>query len=94
MTDEIIPIPKWLQISYARLLRKFRDKKFNLSEARVCLHPHLKKSVNIIIHDLRSAGWLVAHLNKDDIRKFKYELVQPNYVFRKMADSLPGSHKK
>ena len=93
MTDEIIPIPKWLQISYARLLRKFENRKFDMTAARTCLHPHPKKSVNVIIHDLRSAGWVVAHLNRNDIQNYHYELVQPNKVFRKMADDLPGSHK-
>ena len=86
MTDKLStmtsPIPKWLQVNYVSLFIKFDNRKFTLDEARKCLNC---KSVSVILTELRQAGWLVAHLNQKDIRKYNYELVPLNKIFRGMC---------
>ncbi len=77
------PIPAWIQIRYAILWKKFKDKEFTFEQAEKILKKN-QKGINVFFSDLRKAGWLEVSLNSDDTRKRVYNLKSPEQAYKEM----------
>lgn len=77
------PIPKWIQLRYATLLKKFGLNEFTLDEAIPVL-AEKKEVCVVILSNLRRHGWLKLILDEYDARKKIYTLIKPEDVILKM----------
>lgn len=77
------PLPKWIQVRYAKLWNKFKDKEFTLEQAEKVLKN--KKGINVFFSDLRKAGWLDVSIDKEDTRKRAYKLKNPEMAIKEMV---------
>lgn len=70
-------LEKWLETRRSVLWKAFEDKQFTRSDAAIILREKLgddEKSVNVILSELRKAGWLEARADPSDARKKIYKL--------------------
>ena len=79
------PIPKWLQESYALLLKRFGENEFSFSSCKKVLRKDKEKIVSIALSQLRKAGWLeISRLDSEDSRKRYYRLRKLDEIFGDM----------
>ncbi|TKJ17062.1 hypothetical protein CEE44_00825 [Candidatus Woesearchaeota archaeon B3_Woes] len=76
------PLPKWIQIRYAILWNKFKDKEFTFEQAKKALKDDA--GINVFFSDLRKAGWLEVNIDDKDSRKRLYKLKNPEEGFKGM----------
>ena len=77
------PLPKWIQLRYAKLWNKFKDKEFTLEDAEKVLKN--KAWINVFFSDLRKAGWINIALDEKDTRKRIYQLKSPEEAIKNMG---------
>ena len=87
-------LPKWIMERYIVLWRNFSDKPFTREDVARLLK-NLKKPddgsvINLLLSELRKAGWLKAEFDQSDARKRVYTLkiIDFNKSFKEVANSL------
>jgi len=70
-------LPKWVESRYNLLWSKFKEKPFRVEEAEKVLEESRIENlegINMLISELRKAGWLTVELDPKDSRKRNYRL--------------------
>ena len=87
-------LPKWIMERYIVLWRNFSDKPFAREDVARLLK-NLKKPddgsvINLLLSELRKAGWLKVEFDQSDTRKRVYTLkiIDFNKSFKEAANSL------
>ena len=74
-------LPNWLQNKYSVLYNEFEDKKFSREDAVKILGQD-KKTVSVILSDLKKSGFLKIETDPNDARKSLYRLKPREEVIR------------
>jgi type I restriction enzyme M protein len=72
-----VGLEKWLETRRSALWKAFERKQFTRSDAVAALREKLRddaKSVNVVLSELRKAGWLEVRVDPNDARKKIYKL--------------------
>jgi type I restriction enzyme M protein len=72
-----VGLEKWLETRRSALWKAFEEKQFSRSDAVAVLREKLRddeKSVNVVLSELRRAGWLETQVDPTDARKKIYKL--------------------
>jgi len=70
-------LPKWVENRYKVIWDKFKDNPFRVEEAEKVLEDNRVESlegINMLISELKKAGWLTVELDPKDSRKRNYRL--------------------
>ena len=81
MTD---PLPKWIQVRYAALWKKFGATEFSFEKAEKVLKDNA--GINVFFSDLRKAGWVTVSLDEKDTRRRVYKLKSPIDAINEMVN--------
>lgn len=71
------PLPKWLQLRYASLWREFGNDEFTFEEARKLLEDS-EETLNVVISEMKKAGYVGVSVDSKDGRKRLYKLISPD----------------
>ena len=77
-------IPKWVQIRYAKLWNKYKEKDVSYSDIEKVLKIDKKNTISVFLNELRTAGWITIKLDENDARKRSYLLKSPDMVVKEM----------
>ena len=80
-----ITIPRWLEIRYEALFDAFQEKSFTREDAYRVLREKFrdpKNNINVILSELRKAGWLEAIIDEADARRRVYILKSRRDIIR------------
>ena len=81
------PLPKWLQLRYAKLLMSFSYEAFTHTEAKKVLKDTDEKALAVILSELRKKGWLTVAPEKTDSRRKNYKLKSSKKIFFEMESA-------
>ena len=86
------PIPKWVMLSYSKLLSAFGEKPFTSEQAKKILD----NKTAPILHKLNKSEWIeFVGFDKDDTRKRFYKLKNPQEALSNLQeDEKNGKPKK
>jgi biotin-(acetyl-CoA carboxylase) ligase len=79
------PIPKWIQIRYAYLWNKFKDRSFTHDQAVKLLRDN-GQVTSVFLSDLKKAGWLEVNLDPKDTRIRLYNLISPEQAIKELKN--------
>lgn len=82
--------PKWVIIRYAKLWKKFGEKKMTYENIQECLGEK-KSTISVFLNELRNAGWATIELSKEDARKRVYQLKSPDQIFEEINNDFKKS---
>jgi hypothetical protein len=78
-------LPKWLANRYSVLWKECKDRKFAFEEAVKILRERDKKTLSVVLSDLRKYGWLMVELDPNTSRKRLYQLKAPQVAVEEIA---------
>ncbi len=78
------PLPKWLALAYAKLLRKSGSGNFTFSDASKWLAIKDARKVGVVLSKLNKAGWLKKKTTAKDKRKKIYNTIAPQLVYAEL----------
>ncbi len=78
------PVPKWIQIRYAKLWNKHYGKEISYADIEKILKVDGKNTISVFLNELRTAGWLTIELDQKDTRKRNYVLKSPDTIVKQM----------
>lgn len=78
------PVPKWVQIRYAKLWNKYDGKEISYADIEKILKVDGKNTISVFLNELRTAGWLTIKLDEKDARKRNYILKSPDSIVKQM----------
>ncbi|MHA1169393.1 MAG: SAM-dependent DNA methyltransferase, partial [Candidatus Hodarchaeales archaeon] len=79
----VVPLPKWLLRRYATLWKEFHRDVFTHEDARNVLDVD-SLTLNVLLSELRKAGWLERTPNPEDQRRKRYKLIPPERMMMEM----------
>lgn len=77
------PLPKWLQLRYASLWREFNDDEFTFEQAKKLLGDS-EETLNVVISEMKKAGFIEMSINSEDKRKRLYKLISPDEMIENL----------
>lgn len=77
-------IPKWVQIRYAKIWNKHKDKEISYADIEKILKIDGKNTISVFLNELRNAGWIQIKLDEKDTRKRYYILKKPEIIIKQM----------
>jgi|Deesub1362B_J571_1020462.scaffolds.fasta_scaffold00997_3 type I restriction enzyme M protein len=80
-----ITLPRWLEVRHEALFEVFQEKAFTREDAYRVLRERFKdpkNNINVILSELRKAGWLEARIDEADARRRVYILKSKRDIIR------------
>lgn len=77
------PLPKWLQLRYASLWKKFEDEEFTFEQIKKVLDDS-DETLNVILSDMKKAGIIKVSIDSEDGRKRLYKLISPDEMIKNL----------
>ena len=79
MDEKSNALPKWMMTRYAKLWQSIKSNEFTIEETIDILKED-RKTILVLLSNLRKQGWLNVSFDKEDARKRKYSLINPEQV--------------
>ncbi len=80
-------LPKWVVRRYIKLRKEYGTEKFTFKNAQEALEDD-SRVVNLLLSELKKAGWLTSEHHPDDARKRLYQLKGIENIFKELEQEV------